>query len=301
MIPFRAATTEDHDWVVEKTYPLGLYSLEYSFGGLYLWQDSFGVEIAEYEGYLVARAKLRAGNIRPLLFPVGGKDDEKIVNMLIRSTLEAGETPMFYSLTESRKKELEEFYPGRFTYTTERDGYEYIYTREKLATLAGKKYHSKRNMIRRFERENFGWEYEAITPENLHECIAMYRDWYENEDLDAKKGLIDEHRVMERAFVDFFRLGFSGGLIRAGGRVVAFCFGEALSDSVFVTHVEKADLRYDGAYPIINREFAANLPEHFIYVNREDDTGDEYLRQTKLSYEPEILLAKYMATPVKES
>lgn len=298
MITFRPPTVEDHDWVVAKTYPLNLKSMEYTFGILYLWQDSYGVEICEHEGYLLVRAKLRPGNIRPLIFPVGGNNDEKVIDDLIKFTLAAGEIPQFYSLTKERKEELELLLPGRFSYHTERDGYEYIYSREKLATLSGKKYHAKRNMIRRFERENFGWEYEAITPDNLHECIGMYRSWYANEDLEAKEGLIDEHRVMERAFLDFFRLGLSGGLIRTNGQVVAFTFGEPISESIFVSHVEKANINYDGAYPIINREFATHLPENYIYINREDDTGDEYLRQTKLSYEPEILLDKYMATPI---
>ena len=54
--------------------------------------------------------------------------------------------------------------------------------------------------------------------------------------------------------------------------------------------VEKADRRIEGAFAIINQQFAEHLPEQFVYLNREEDMGITGLRQAKLSYHPEILL-----------
>jgi len=90
-------------------------------------------------------------------------------------------------------------------------------------------------------------------------------------------------------------LGFVGGLLRANGEVVAFTFGEEMNPEVFCTHIEKAYADVRGAYPMINREFAANALSQYKYINREDDTGSEGLRKAKLSYCPDILLEKYMA------
>jgi len=65
-------------------------------------------------------------------------------------------------------------------------------------------------------------------------------------------------------------------------------------------HVEKALYEYEGIYPAICSAFVS-APEQarFAWVNREDDVGDEGLRQSKLSYRPARMIDKYMARLVK--
>ena len=51
------------------------------------------------------------------------------------------------------------WYPEQFLIQGDRNDYDYIYSREKLATLAGKKMHGKRNHIARFQDDD-DWCYE---------------------------------------------------------------------------------------------------------------------------------------------
>ena len=79
-----------------------------------------------------------------------------------------------------------------------------------------------------------------------------------------------------------------------------------ISQDTFGVHVEKADTSIDGAYAMINYEFANHIDPKYTYLNREEDLGIEGMRRAKLSYQPAIILEKYIAclrdepvTPIK--
>ena len=93
----------------------------------------------------------------------------------------------------------------------------------------------------------------------------------------------------------FFDLGLTGGLIRSEGKVIAFAIGEELNDNTYVVHIEKAFYDIQGAYQIINQQFAAANCQNYDYINREDDAGDEGLRRAKLSYYPAFFVEKSSA------
>jgi hypothetical protein len=47
---------------------------------------------------------------------------------------------------------------------------------------------------------------------------------------------------------------------------------------------------------MINQQFLEHEVASYTYVNREDDTGDDGLRQAKLSYKPIFMVEKGIAT-----
>ena len=69
----------------------------------------------------------------------------------------------------------------------------------------------------------------------------------------------------------FRELHLTGGVLRANGRVVAFCMGEPACDDTMVVHIEKALADAEGAYPMINQQFVLHEAAEYSYINREDD------------------------------
>jgi hypothetical protein len=92
----------------------------------------------------------------------------------------------------------------------------------------------------------------------------------------------------------YFQLGLTGAAIVVNGSVVAFSLGEPLNPETAVIHVEKANPEFPGSYAVINQEFCRHAWSKFIYVNREQDLGDQGLRQAKLSYFPDHLVSKFV-------
>ena len=80
------------------------------------------------------------------------------------------------------------------------------------------------------------------------------------------------------------------------GEIVAFTMGEKLCEDTFVVHIEKAYADVDGAYPMINQQFVQHECRDYQYVNREEDTGADGLRQAKMSYRPAFLEEKGYVT-----
>ena len=197
-------------------------------------------------------------------------------------------------ITVKERELLLEWFPGRFLIESNRNCYDYIYSREKLAGLRGKKMQKKRNHIARF-KDDPDWSYEPITKDNLAETRFMAHNWICSREEKWNEDMENEFSVLEDAFANYDALGLRGGILRQHGDIVAFTMGDPLNSNTFLVHFEKAFPEVQGAYPMINQQFVQQATEGFEYINREDDTGDLGLRKAKLSYYPEILLKKYVA------
>ena len=292
MINFREIRLEDKEWMTQKLQEDDRQGCEYTFGNNYIWRNIYRVEVAELHDCCVI--KFDADGDDCFAYPIGNGDKRQVILYLIEDAKERGQKLRLDSILSQDKAQLEEWFPGLFAVSEERDGFDYIYTVEKLTKLAGKKLHGKRNHIARF-KENHEWSYEPMTTENKQECLEMNRKWCDRAACKWNQDMSDEFCAVQEAVAHFEELQLSGGVLRAEGEVVAFTIGEPLNSNTFVVHVEKAFPDIQGAYPMINQQFVEHTCQEFQYVNREDDTGAEGLRKAKLSYYPDILLEKYSA------
>lgn len=286
MLEFKKAEICDRDEIEKYLCMSSRSSLEFSFTTLFLWQDQYNMEFCIEDGFLYIRS---GGKKKMYLFPVGNGDLARAVEKLTKN----GET--FYSLSVEQTEFLKKHSGDKYAFSENRDMGDYIYKTEDLASLGGKKLRAKRNHINRFVSENPDWTYEEITEDNIGEVIAMHNEWCAL--AEDEKGLAEETLAVKKALANYFELGFSGGLIRTKGKVIAFSVGDKLNDNTFLVHIEKAFSSYSGAYQMINREFVKHNCMAYEFVNREDDAGNEGLRKAKLSYRPYSIVKKYTAKP----
>ncbi len=292
MIPYHSVKLEDREWIVpiiENSDELGC---EFSFGSMYIWDEKFSVEIAEIDGFFLSR-NTYLGKVS-YMPPVGNGDYKAMIERII-GDFEKRDLPfLMYGITDRTKEKMEELFPDRFIFEEYRNGADYLYNSQDLIELAGKKYHSKRNHISRFMRDN-EWSFEVIDDSNIEECITMNEEWCQMNGCSDSDDKVQELLAVRRIFGNYDKVKLDGGLLRVGEKIVAYSLGERMTDEVYVIHVEKAFSCVNGAYAMINNQFAKHFCSEFKYINREDDMGLEGLRKAKLSYHPAVLLSKYRA------
>lgn len=198
-----------------------------------------------------------------------------------------------WPLTEEMKCRIETECGTCFTYEEVRDYEDYVYETEKMISLSGKPYHSKRNFISRFT-SRYDFEYVELTQENIGICKPVMEKWFA-EHPQFQNQVYDEKGAMLELIDNFDALGIKGGAIVVDGQVAAFSFGERLGEDMAHILIEKGDTSYPGIYPMINREFLVHQWSDTQYVNREEDMGLEGLRKSKLSYHPAFLNKTFAA------
>lgn len=295
MLSFREPQISDKEWVTEILSHGDTMGCEYTFGNIYMWSSAYRTKIGRFQDFFLSKSVGTSEN--GYSFPIGKGDLSEVIQVIIEDSEQEHKHFSFYNATKKDTEILNELYPNRFHISYQRGSSDYIYRVSDLADLPGKKYHSKRNHISSFIRDN-NWQYEPITPDNLSECYEMNAKWEEVNASRHLKHIGREEVAIERAFDKFFELGLVGGLIRVDGEIVAYTVGEPINENVFCVHLEKAFADVRGAYPIINREFVRNTLMNYEYVNREEDLGLEGLRKAKLSYHPALLYDKYAATAI---
>lgn len=300
-IKFVPITINAKEIITSFTLPSNYQNCDFSFSNMCSWRFLYDSEFAVIDNFLLIRFWIENKKRVAYMMPVGNGNLRQAISLLEEDSLRLGHPLCMLGITPDAKRQLEEAMPGDFYYIPERDYFDYIYLREDLISLKGKKLQPKRNHINKFTK-TYPYEYISITPGIVSQCLDLERLWFnENKDSDDEKELNDERRSLQFALQHSEELGLIGGAIKVAGNIVAFSFGAPINHNTFGTHVEKADVNYEGAYAIINKEFAAHLPEQYTYINREEDLGIPGLRQAKLSYNPAILLEKCAVIKRSES
>ncbi|WP_315403593.1 GNAT family N-acetyltransferase [Hoylesella saccharolytica] len=310
MIKFKDLMTDDRQLIQSYTLWGERQNCDLSFANLISWKYLYNTQFAIVNDYLVFRFHYNRhlAYMMPVAKPQPQEDgtfkvqpcDEcsiEVIKAIRDDSIAKGHPFLMMGVCNYMRDLIEQRFPDTFDIKPNRDFADYIYTREKLVNLSGKKLQSKRNHINKFKSLYPNYEYRALTPDLIPQCLALEKQWRkvskdDTDETDLDEELSEELRSMTRAFNRWDRLGLIGGTIWVDNKLVAFTFGCPINQTTFDVCVEKADVNYEGAFTIINQEFVKHLPEKYFYINREEDMGDEGLRRAKESYRPDILLEK---------
>lgn len=308
MIRFKEVTLNDRDEIQAFTMLGDNQNCDLSFANLISWRFLYDTQFAIVHDYLVFR--FYSGHHLAYLGPISrpnrldsdyvDKDFKNTIRALRDDAIAMGHPFLLTGVSKNMVEKVERAFPEEFRALPERNIFDYIYNREKLEKLSGKHLQSKRNHCNKFRSLYPQYEYRPLTKEMIPLCVKLEEQWRsdtkENSDGREQSSLNEELRSMTRSFLFWDNLDCIGGTIFVDDKLVSFTFGSPVNHDTFDVCVEKADVRYEGSFSVINQEFVRHLPEQFVYINREDDMGEEGLRRSKLSYKPDLLLEKYSIT-----
>lgn len=250
-------------------------SCEKVASALMMWRDFYKIEWAVYKNTLVVKYGIDDGAVAYMM-PIGEN-----VELVARELGEAIYVGVCHEDIEKIAFPNAEIIPNR-------DNFDYIYSAEALATFKGKKLHSKKNFLNRFKST---YSYEYLSDPDKNELVEFFKEMdvkYPHNDDTGSAELEETIDLIENSEL----FGVLIGAIKVDGKIIAATIGAKIGDTLYV-QIEKADREYIGAYPAIVSEFVKSV-DGISYVNREDDLGEEGLRQSKLSYKPLYLLEKYI-------
>ncbi len=251
---------------------------EFTFANLYLFRKTHNYRISTIE------------NNTPIII---GKDGESSFFMLPVTMPSPATLQTLFADFDSMKCVSEEqakvLSQQQYSVTEDRDNFDYLYLRQDLSELSGRKFHKKRNLIKAFISNN-AYEGMPLLEELKEDAYKVLEEW--------RRGRQDQgdYEAAREALEKSEELQLCGGIYYVDRKPVAYSLGEELScGRSFVIHFEKAVGTYKGIWQFVNQAFASILPDQYETINREQDLGNAGLRKAKSSYNPIGFIRKYRA------
>ncbi len=270
---------------------------DYTVGCVYMWRKLFKTEYCIVANMLCVRITGMNGK-KLYVFPVGDGDVFAAVEALLADCKANGEALIFVDIPEAAKDLLLAHYGDRATAKEWRDSADYLYTYETFLSFPGRHLSGKRNHLKRFYAAHPDCVFRLLTAADIPKATAFIKRFLKAHAVAGEVGVIEAEEGLRSIHLleHCVELNITAGALWDNDEIVAVTAGEIVGDTLFV-HVEKADTRFDGAYQAVSKAFATYMQtENTVYINREDDAGDEGLRRSKLSYRPCRLLSKFSVT-----
>lgn len=252
---------------------------ELTFANMYLFRHAHRYQVARLEGDLLL---IVGEDAEPFFILPFGLPPQQVLDVLFER----------YRVAKCCSSSQAQQLAGMGCHVWEdRDNFDYLYRREDLVSLSGRKFHRKKNLVNLFLRTNTGTA-KPLLPEYAGDALRVLDAWRQQQETAG------DYEAAREAIEKMEPLQLCGGIFYVNDEPAAYSLGEELAQGrMWVTHFEKAvdDERYKGIYQYVNQAFVSVLPDKYELINREQDLGDPGLRQAKETYRPAGFVKKYRA------
>ena len=245
---------------------------EYSFANLYLFREAHDYQVV----YLADETICIEGKTydgltycMPLFLP--------------NTTVNSIEMHPFFPIPEQW---LPLFLPEKWKYEYKEDDSDYLYNAQKLATYSGRHLSKKRNLVYQF-LNSYTHFIAPLSQSTINDALLVIDAW------QSHNGKESDTQACIEAVRLYRELGLEGTVYYVEGKPAGLIIAEPITKDTCVLHFAKADIQYKGLYQFLFQDTAIRYQSCFVYLNMEQDLGEESLRKSKHSYQPEILLKKY--------
>lgn len=258
-----------------------------SAGATAMWRDYFDNWYTVVDGTLILSSDSR------FVFPIGRNIDIAL-DEIEKHCREKNIPMVLCTVNQKELAKLSERYSD-FEADADRDWFDYLYEKESMLTLSGRKYSTPRNHINKFKKMYRNWSFEPISSKNIPELIEFTHNFTFHAEKDESAQL--ELQMCVEVLENYDLYDMLGGVLKVDDKIVGYSIGEIVGDTLFC-HIEKADISYHGAYQMLTNQYLQMYAsgDEIKHVNREEDCGDEGLRKSKMSYHPVELIEKNTVT-----
>ena len=253
----------------------------HAFPSIFLWQEDMKLSLCLEEAVYTVRCGWKDGWFSPCGEP-------RAVTECVEALLSAGCRRLCY-LTEADVRLLETAFPGRFSIREAPEDSEYLYDRQQMIELPGRRFAKLRNLCRRLEREH-SLSVEPLTEAGLPAVREIAAQWRPS--AGQAEGISGD-RAVELLLDHWTQLGAGGVLLTLDGEPWAASAGFLLNEAVFDCCFQKARVNIPGVTEYIRAALAAASPDPVVRFNYEEDLGVEGLRLMKQRLRPCAMIPMY--------
>lgn len=283
---------EEEEITLDKQEQIERIRLEYShicsshsFVSLYIWKQAMKLSICLTDRMFAVRIGIRGNNT--WFFPCGDIEEKK---EFLLSHIQEPDFCLCY-VREEDVDFVHQYFPGQFIFEKKEGDGEYIYRREELENLNGKKFAKLRNHKKRAMRDH-ALECVILDDSMIPAAVDIIKKW-EQSHHEMGEFSITDYDASRLFFHHWKELRIYGTLLKVDGEPYTITTGFWISPNCFDLCMAKQKGTFSGISVYSKWALISSLSNETEYINAEEDMEIEGLRIMKHQMKPCGMISMY--------